>query len=122
MAEFMYNNTFFCARYLNSGTGEGLFESLERAVQYVGIEDWKTKMVGFRCDGASADITEGGLKGLLKRKVTWIFMFWFLAYHLELSVKHALKELPHMLYTRAPSYAEYLQQLFKHYGSLSTGM
>ena len=33
------HNTFFCARHLKSGTGEGLFESLEGAMQYMAIED-----------------------------------------------------------------------------------
>ena len=58
-------NTFFCARHLRNATGEGLFESLERAMQYVAIEDWKTKLVGFGCDGVSANIAEGGMKVLV---------------------------------------------------------
>ena len=33
------------------------------------------------------DVPEGGLKGLLKNEVPWIFMFWCLAHRLELSVK-----------------------------------
>ena len=84
-------NTFLCGRYLKNGTGEGLYESLERAMQYVEIDDWKTKMIGFGCDGASANIAEGGLKGILTREVPWIFMFWCLAHRLELSVKDALQ-------------------------------
>ena len=30
------------------------------------LEDWKTKIIGFGCDGASANMAEGGLKGLLR--------------------------------------------------------
>ena len=59
-------------------------------MQYVEIDDWKTKMVGFGYDGASANIAEGGLKGIFTREVPWIFMFWCLAHRLELSVKDAL--------------------------------
>ena len=70
-------NIYFCTRHLKSGTGEGLFESLERAIQFMDIDEWKTKMIGYGCDGASTDITEGGLKGILQSEVPYIFMFWF---------------------------------------------
>lgn len=82
--EVHVRNTFFCARHLKSGTGEGLFESFERAMQYMKVDDWKTKMVGFGCDGATANIAEGGLKGILTQEVPWILMFWCLAHRLEL--------------------------------------
>ena len=59
-------------------------------MQYVAIEDWKTKLVGFSCDGMSANIAEGGMKGFLKKEVPWIAMFWCLAHRLELSIKDAL--------------------------------
>ena len=48
-------------------------------------------MIGFDCDGASANMAEGGLKGLLKKEFPWIFVFWCLGHCLELSVKDALK-------------------------------
>lgn len=48
-------------------------------------------MIGSGCDGASANIAEGGLKGILTRAVPWIFMFSCLAYRHELSVKDALQ-------------------------------
>ena len=50
-----------------------------------------TKMIGFGCDGASANMAEGGLNGLLKNEFPWIFVFWCLGHRLELSVKDALK-------------------------------
>ena len=81
-------STFLSARYLKSGTGECLYESFDRAMQYMDIDDWKAKMIGFGCDGASANIAE---EGILTRKISWIFMFWCLAHRLELSVKDALK-------------------------------
>ena len=86
---------FPAARHLSRGTGEGLYESLERAIQYVDINDWKTKVMGFVCDGASTNIAEDGLKrhcyGIVMREIPWIFMFWCLAHRLELSVKDALQ-------------------------------
>lgn len=83
-------SAFLSARYLESGTGEGLYASFESAMKYMEISDWKTKLIGFGCDGASANIAEGGLYGILKKEVPWIFMFWCLANRLELSVKDAL--------------------------------
>ncbi len=52
-------------RHLKSGTGKGLYESVERAVEYMGIDDWKTKIIGHGCDGTNANIADGGLKGYL---------------------------------------------------------
>ena len=48
-------------------------------------------MIGFVCDGASTNIAESGLKGIVMREIPWIFMFWCLAHRLELSVKDALQ-------------------------------
>ena len=79
-------NSFFCIRHISSGTGEGLFECLKAALEYVNVDVWRTKMIGFGCDGASANMAEGGLKGLLKKEFPWIFVFWCLGHHLELSV------------------------------------
>ena len=84
-------NSFFCIRHLSSSTGEGLFECLKAALEYVNVDEWRTKMIGFGCDGASANMAEGGLKGLLKKEFPLIFVFWCLGHRLELSVKDALK-------------------------------
>ena len=72
----------------SSGSGEGLFECLKGALEYVNVDEWRTKMIGFDRDGASANIAEGGLKGLSKN---WIFVFWCLGLRLELSAKDALE-------------------------------
>ena len=52
---------------------------------------WKTKTIGFGCDGTNANIAQGGLRGLLSHEMPWVFVFWCLAHRLELSVKGALK-------------------------------
>ena len=55
------------------------------------ITDWKTKLTGFGCDGVSANMAEGGLRGLLRRELLpLICMLWCLAHRLELAVKNAL--------------------------------
>ena len=82
---------FFSARHLSSDTGVGLFASLKAAVEHMNVEDWRTKMIGFGCDGASVNMAEDGLNGLLKNEFPWIFVFWCLGHRLELSIKDALK-------------------------------
>ena len=57
------------------------------AVEHMNVEDWRTIMIGFGCDGASANMAEGGLNGLLKNEFPWIFVFWCLGHCLEFSVK-----------------------------------
>lgn len=63
----------------------------ESAMEYVGISDWKNRLVGYGCDGASANIAAGGLRGQLEEEVPWVVMFWCLAHRLELSLSDALK-------------------------------
>ncbi len=86
-------NKFFTVRRPDSGDAKGLFECFERAVAYVRIGDgWKTKLVGFGCDGTSVNIADRGLKGYLKQTAPWIEVFWCLAHRLELALKDALKD------------------------------
>lgn len=59
-----------------STTGEGLYECLQRAFDYVEIDEWKKKLISFGCDGASANIAVGGLRGHLEKEVPWVVMFW----------------------------------------------
>lgn len=84
-------NTFFTLRKLQSGTGQGLFECVRRAIDYVGIKEWENKLIGLGCDGTNANIAGGGLKGHLQQAVPWIIVCWCLAHRLELSLKDALK-------------------------------
>ena len=51
-------------RHLSSGTGWGLFDCVQKAVEYMGADDWETELIGFGCDGTNANMADGGLKGL----------------------------------------------------------
>ena len=84
-------DSFFTVRHLSSGTGQGLFDCVEKAVEYMGLADWKTKLIGFGCDGTNANMADRGLKGMLKKAVPWVIVFWCLGHRLELSLKDALK-------------------------------
>ena len=46
-----------------------LFQCFEGAMAYIGISDWKERLVGYGCDGASANMAAGGLRGHLEQAV-----------------------------------------------------
>ena len=73
---------FFTSRHLDSGAGEGLFVSLKAEVDYMNVENCRTKMIGFGCDGGRANRAEGGLNGILKKEFPWIFLFLCLGHHI----------------------------------------
>lgn len=84
-------NRFFCVRQCRNATGKGLFETLVRAMEYVGVKDWTLKLIGLGCDGCSANMGgNSGLKAHLKEAVPWAVVSWCLAHRLELSLKDAL--------------------------------
>ena len=91
-------NPFFTVRKLECGNAQGLLASLERAMIHVGVSsDWKKKRTGFGCDGASVNIVNRGLKGLLRESAPWVQFVWCLAHRLELALKYALKDTVFML-------------------------
>lgn len=66
---------FLAVRQPHSSTGLGLFQCFESAMEYIGISDWKNRLVGYGCDGASANIAAGGLRGQLEEVVPWVVTF-----------------------------------------------
>ena len=82
---------FFTVRQLSSGTAHGLFDSFKDAIKYMGVTNWETKMIGFVCDGCSANMGGRGLRGLLTQSLPWVVVFWCVAHRLELALKDALK-------------------------------
>ena len=51
--EVHVRNTFLTVRRPPRTNAEGLYECFANALSYVGVTDWKNKLVGFGCDGAS---------------------------------------------------------------------
>ena len=43
---------------LSHGTGQGLYDCLKKAMAYMGVTpiEWKSKMIGLGCDGASSNL------------------------------------------------------------------
>ena len=65
-------NSFFTVRQLESGTGQGLFDCLRNAVEYIGVTGWEDKLIVFGCDCANANMGErSGLNGHFKEAVPW---------------------------------------------------
>jgi hypothetical protein len=71
-----------------------LLECVKHALYALGITEISTaqctKLVGFGTDGAAANISKQGLKGLVEKELKWVFWMWCLAHRLELSVKDSL--------------------------------
>ena len=85
-------NQFFSTRQPRSATGEGLYEYLQRALDFVGVKNWKSRLIGLGCDGAAANMSVArGMHHFLKEAVPWVAVSWCLAHRLELSIKDALK-------------------------------
>ena len=59
-------------------------------IQSIDIDNCK-KLVGLGTDGASANIANAGLKGIMEKKIIWVYWMWCLAHRLELAIKNALK-------------------------------
>ena len=71
------------------------FEVLGQALSKLGIEevdgDHCQQLIGIGTDGASTNIANAGLKGIVESKLEWIVWMWCLAHRLELGIKDALK-------------------------------
>ena len=81
---------------LSAASALGLFGVLKEALQGLGIREINkeecTKLVGIGTDGASANVANAGLKGLVEKELPWVFWMWCLAHRLELAIKDALKQ------------------------------
>ena len=84
-------NRYFCVRQPKSVCAACLFECLKRALTYLGVDKEPHKLIGFGCDGASVNIGNQGVKGLIQSERPWVITVWCLAHRLELALKDALK-------------------------------
>ena len=83
---------FLAVRYLDSGTGEGLYKCFSTILCYIGMQSLvEHKLVGFGFDGTNANMADGGLKGHLVRRFPSVFVMWCLSHRVELAVKGGLK-------------------------------
>uniref|UniRef100_A0A1X7UJN0 DUF4371 domain-containing protein n=1 Tax=Amphimedon queenslandica TaxID=400682 RepID=A0A1X7UJN0_AMPQE len=76
-------------------SGVGLLKVIEGSLQSLGIQGIDDtncyKLVEVATDGASANIESGGLKGIVKEKLPWIFWTWCIGHRIELAIKDAFK-------------------------------
>ena len=59
-------NKFLTVRQLKRGDAQTLFECFKAAMEYIGITDWRNKLIGFGTDGASVNTGAGGLQGFME--------------------------------------------------------
>ena len=83
---------------LSAASALGLFGVLKEALQGLGIREINkeecTKLVGIgTTDGASTNVANAVLKGLVEKELPWVFCSWMwcLAHGLGLVIKDALK-------------------------------
>ena len=74
------HNRYFCVRQPKSVDAAGLFECLERALDYLGVDIKSKKLIGFGCDGASVNIAKQGVRGLIQVDRPWLITVWCLAH------------------------------------------
>ena len=97
VGEKVYTRTSYsCISRPVTATALGIFDVVQAAVQKLGFPaisgEQCTKLVGIGTDGAAANIAGAGLKGLVEKKLPWIFWMWCMAHRLELAVKDAFKK------------------------------
>ena len=61
-------DVFFAVRQPEATDTRGLYVYLDHALQYIGVDDWKNKLVGFGSDGASVNMVAGSLQGLSRNR------------------------------------------------------
>ncbi len=100
---------YLCVKQPKSVDASGLFECLQDAMSCIGMDCETSKLIGFGCDGASVNMGERGLRGLLCSSRPWLITIWCLSHRLELSLKDALKQ---TLFTNID---EFLMQIYYVY-------
>ena len=74
-------------------TAEGIFATVQDVFAEMGIDDWKTKLIGLCVDGAAVNLgRRRGLVTLLRQEVPWIEGIHCLNHRLELAAKDAFSE------------------------------
>lgn len=86
------HDKFLTVRRPKHCNADGLYRCFERGLAFVGINDWRTKLVGFGCDGTNVNIAPGGVRGFLEESVPWVVVFWCYAHRVELALKDAFKD------------------------------
>jgi len=91
----IYSRMTYLSMYTPLHTNaEGLFESLQQGLHCFGIshvtQECCSGLVGIATDGASSNIANNGLRGLVEEKLPWIVWMWCLAHRTELAISNAL--------------------------------
>ena len=58
-------DVFFAVRQPEAADVQGLYVYPDHALQYMGVDDWKNKLMGSGSDEASVNMAAGGLQGVI---------------------------------------------------------
>ena len=76
-----------------SGNADGILAGLESFFLQLGIQNWKSKLVGLGTDGASVNLgSQAGLGAILKKDIPHLIHIHCIAHNLELAVLDACKQ------------------------------
>ena len=92
----------------------------------MGITEFKSKLIGYKADGASANLGDkNGVNAKLQEMCPWLIFNWCLGHHLELSIKvligtsfddvdEFLLSLYYYIYEKSPKKLFQLKDLYDH--------
>ncbi|XP_065667866.1 zinc finger protein 862-like [Hydra vulgaris] len=79
---------------LEHGTSEGVFNKNSQSLESEGIENFKTKLVGFGADGAAVNRgSRTSVNVLLQKEIPWVTFGWCVAHRLELALKNKFAQM-----------------------------
>ncbi|XP_065671716.1 zinc finger protein 862-like [Hydra vulgaris] len=79
---------------LEHGTSEGVFNKISQSLESEGIENFKTKLVGFGADGAAVNRgSRTSVNVLLQKEIPWVTFGWCVAHRLELALKNKFAQM-----------------------------
>ena len=91
---------------------EGVYTAIDNTFRSLGINDWKDRVIGAGCDGASVNVGNSYSIAMRVRDQDhlYVLIVYFTAYHLELEVLAAIKENNNLTTVQ-----DLLHKLYKHY-------
>ncbi|XP_065651286.1 E3 SUMO-protein ligase KIAA1586-like [Hydra vulgaris] len=76
------------------GTSKGVLNKISQFLESEGIENFRTKLVGFGADGAAVNRgSRTSVNVLLQKEIPWIIFGWCVAHRLELALKDKFAEI-----------------------------
>ncbi len=90
-------NIFLGLMSITDASANGLALHLDTFLTNLGIQNWKSKLVGLGTDGATVNVgQQGGLGAIFKRELPYLVQIHCVAHRLELAVLDACKKIEYV--------------------------